>query len=316
MKRNMAWLTVLVVSMSPFAAVVLGQEPPKRPGEPSKPATPPAPSPQSPAPQRPESDDPKRANAESDADRAAAVKEQLEVALEGYCPVSYHTDGRATPGDAKYSATYGGFVYHMADAEKLGKFKENPEKYMPRIGGLCTVALGGPYGNKFRGDPKVFAVVDGKLYLCSSERAKRSFDQRPEHYIKRAEELYLTPDLRGMCPVSLSRGEPADGQESYRYIYRGVVYHMKGADELEAFKKDPGRFVPQFGGYCTEGIAAGELRESDPLSAIARNGRLYLFASMEARARCMATEKTCIPDADAKWKELKSTVGKAPSSRK
>lgn len=291
---------LLCVPFQPAAS----QEPAKPAAESVRPATAPTESP------KPAPDVDKTAPAAKGTELEAA-----DVSLQGYCPVSYHTDNRAIKGDGKYRVEHLGLVYHLADADKQKKFQEDPQKYIPRIGGLCTVALGGPYGNRFRGDPQVFAVVEGKLYLCSSERAKRSFDQRPEHYIGRAEELYKTPELMGMCPVSLHRGEPSNGKETFRYDYRGVVYHLKGAEELDAFKKDPDRYAPQYGAFCAEGVAAGELRKSDPLSAIAHNGRTYLFADVEARARCMASEKTCIPQADDKWKELKGTIGKAPGGR-
>lgn len=305
-------MTRFVVSLAVLGLLTLpqvsAQQPATPPAQQPKPTPPAAEPAQSPAP----AEQPTKPSSSAETLKSA---DALDLALEGHCPVSYHTDNRAIVGDAKYRADYQGYTYCLADADKQKKFQEDPEKYVPRIGGLCTVALGGPYGNRFSGDPKVFAVVEGKLYLCSSERAKRSFDQRPEHYISRAEELYKAPELKAMCPVSLQRGAPEQGQSEYRTVFRGRVYHFKGAEELEAFKKEPDRFVPQYLGYCAEGVAAGELRESDPLSAIAHNGRTYLFAGAEARDRCMSSEKTCISEADAKWPALKANAGKAPGKR-
>ena len=39
----------------------------------------------------------------------------------------------------------------------------NPEKYVPAFGGYC--AFGVSVGKKFIGDPEVWRVVDGTLYL-------------------------------------------------------------------------------------------------------------------------------------------------------
>jgi hypothetical protein len=39
----------------------------------------------------------------------------------------------------------------------------NPEKYVPAYGGYC--AFGISVGKKFIGDPEVWRIVDGRLYL-------------------------------------------------------------------------------------------------------------------------------------------------------
>lgn len=241
----------------------------------------------------------------------------VEVALDGHCPVSYHTDGKATKGDSKHRAEFQGFAYHLADAEKKKKFEEEPEKYVPRIGGLCTVALGGPYGNRFYGDPTVFAVVEGKLYLLSSERAKRSFDLKPTEYINRAEELYRMPEIEGACPVAYQAGgQPARGLELYRQIHRNRVYHMRDESSLEAFRKDPGRYVPMYEGYCTFGVSKGSVVASKPIAYVVYDGRTYLFSDQEALGRCMADRDACFAAAESQWQEIKNRLGKAPSTRR
>ncbi|UUX50808.1 hypothetical protein NUH88_03690 [Nisaea acidiphila] len=85
------------------------------------------------------------------------------LALRGYDPVAYFETGNAELGDASHSATIDGTTYHFTSAERREKFLEAPQTYVPNYGGYC--AYGVAVGQKFDGDPEVFAVVDGKLYL-------------------------------------------------------------------------------------------------------------------------------------------------------
>jgi YHS domain-containing protein len=173
--------------------------------------------------------------------------------------------------------------------------------------------LGGPYENRFRGDPTVYAVIDGKLYFCSSERAKRSFDKRPQEYVKNAELLYLLPELEGACPVTLQKeGTAIRGAEEFKQTYRAKVYFLKDQAALDEFKKDPARYVPQFDGYCAYNASQGSLVAGSQGIFAVVEGRTYFFADLESRARCTADPSKCIPAARANWPKISKDAGKAP----
>jgi len=56
-----------------------------------------------------------------------------------------------------------GSIYLFATAGNKIEFDSAPEKYAPAFGGYC--AFGVSVGKKFVGDPEVWRLVDGKLYL-------------------------------------------------------------------------------------------------------------------------------------------------------
>jgi len=85
------------------------------------------------------------------------------VAIDGYSPVSYFTEGRARKGDPRFRAEHDGVIYQFASEKERKLFNENPEKYVPQCGGWC--AFGMSIQDKFPVDPTAFAVLDGKLYL-------------------------------------------------------------------------------------------------------------------------------------------------------
>lgn len=84
-------------------------------------------------------------------------------AVQGYDVVSYQTAKRPVRGNGHFVAVHKGATYQFSSKSNLAKFEKNPEKYVPAYGGYC--AFGVSVSKKFVGDPEVWRVVDGKLYL-------------------------------------------------------------------------------------------------------------------------------------------------------
>ncbi len=237
----------------------------------------------------------------------ALATQGVELALKGHCPVSYQTQDKAVPGDAAFRSVYQGYTYHLADADAKAKFDASPEKYAPQFAGLCTTALGGPYGNRLNSDPAVFKIVDGKLYMFSSERARRSFDTKPADYIAGAKERFSKPTLSGYCPVSLHHGgAPVKGGEKLQQTYLGRVYHFADQAAVEAFLKEPGKYAPAYDGFCAEGVSRGKRFPGDPKVFVIRGGRTYFFFDEKGKQLFEADPAKMIQAADAAWPELRN----------
>ena len=86
------------------------------------------------------------------------------VAIEGYDPVAYFTEGRAMKGSEEFAYDWLGARWHFASAEHRDLFVQDPVKYAPQYGGHCSsgAAKGGNTANV---DPEAWAIVDGRLYL-------------------------------------------------------------------------------------------------------------------------------------------------------
>ena len=84
-------------------------------------------------------------------------------AVQGYDVVSYHTGKRPVRGNGNFVTTHKGATYQFSSKANLDQFERNPEKYVPAYGGYC--AFGVSVGKKFIGDPEVWRIVDGTLYL-------------------------------------------------------------------------------------------------------------------------------------------------------
>lgn len=94
--------------------------------------------------------------------KAAGVANSV-TAIGGYDAVSYHTGKKPLRGNGNYLAVHDGVTYLFANKQNQQTFEANPEKYVPAYGGYC--AFGVSVGKKFVGDPEVWRVVNGRLYL-------------------------------------------------------------------------------------------------------------------------------------------------------
>ncbi len=91
------------------------------------------------------------------------------AAIGGTDTVAYHTVGKPVQGSPQFSAEYQGATWHFASAANRDLFTANPGKYAPAYGGWCSA--GASKGKKVATKPELWAVVDGQLYLNSSDVA-------------------------------------------------------------------------------------------------------------------------------------------------
>ena len=93
-------------------------------------------------------------------------------AVSGYDVVAYHglkqsevgkAQASAVPGKKSIMVEYNGAKWAFANEENKAKFLENPAKYVPAFDGHC--AYGVAKGGKVPGNPHLWRIVDGKLYL-------------------------------------------------------------------------------------------------------------------------------------------------------
>lgn len=101
----------------------------------------------------------------------------------GYDLVSYHTDGKPVRGDGNNLVVVDGVTYLFANEANKKAFEKDPEKYLPAFGGFC--AFGVSVGKKFVGDPEVWKIVDGKLYLNLDRNIQKMwFEDIPGNIVK------------------------------------------------------------------------------------------------------------------------------------
>ena len=100
------------------------------------------------------------------------------VAIRGYDPVAYFTEGRPTKGSPEISHDWLGATWHFSNARHRDAFASEPIRYAPQYGGFCALGTANEEASA-NIDPEAWRIVGGKLYLFSGkEGLEEDFDAR------------------------------------------------------------------------------------------------------------------------------------------
>lgn len=124
------------------------------------------------------------------------------LAMQGFDPVAYFTDGEATKGSYKITAVYDDATYRFASEEHKALFEANPEEYLPAYGGYC--AFGTSMGFKFDGDPNHWKIVDDVLYLNLSKDIHDRWEGDIPGFIEKADGNWT--EIADRDPAELQMG--------------------------------------------------------------------------------------------------------------
>lgn len=111
-------------------------------------------------------------------------------AVGGYDVVSYFEAGKPEKGSKQFQTDYMGAEWRFASQAHLDAFLADPAKYAPQYGGYCAWAMGRGYTAK--GDPEVWRIVGGKLYLNYDESVKVEWEMDIPGWIAKANVNYPT----------------------------------------------------------------------------------------------------------------------------
>src|SRR5262245_3586887 len=98
-----------------------------------------------------------------------------KLALDGYDAVAYFKTGKPVSGSAEHAVTWNGAAWHFSSAENKAAFVDKPETYAPQYGGYCAWAVSEGYTAK--GDPGIWRIVDGRLYLNYNASVQKNWEK-------------------------------------------------------------------------------------------------------------------------------------------
>ena len=110
------------------------------------------------------------------------------IAVSGYDAVAYHTGNMPVKGSREFTTRWKGVEWRFASQENLEKFEADPEAYAPQFGGYCAYGVANGYAVK--GEPEIWRIVDGKLYLNYDQRIQRSWEADIPGYIAEANDKW------------------------------------------------------------------------------------------------------------------------------
>ena len=111
--------------------------------------------------------------------------------------------------------------------------------------------------------------------------------------------------IDGYDPVAyFTAGRPVEGSKEHSFEWEGATWRFASAENRGLFAKEPGKYAPQYGGYCAYAIANGYTADIDPDAWTIHEGKLYLNYDEKIEAKWRADKASFIAKADANWPKL------------
>jgi YHS domain-containing protein len=112
--------------------------------------------------------------------------------------------------------------------------------------------------------------------------------------------------LRGYDPVAyFSTGKPTRGIATISAAYGGANYLFATEADKKLFVDNPRKYLPEFGGFCVVGTAYGQKVDTDPMTGVVVNGKLYLNNNAKAFALFNKDPSGMIDRAEKNWSKVK-----------
>jgi hypothetical protein len=129
----------------------------------------------------------------------AGLTEQIVVdwhsglAIDGYDPVAFFTDGKPVPGSSTFELRYDRAVWRFCNIGNRAAFAERPDVYMPQYGGYDPVGIA--RGVAVPGNPELWTIVENRLFLFYNAAQRAKFLNDSDRFIATASRKW--PDVRG-----------------------------------------------------------------------------------------------------------------------
>ncbi len=171
-------------------------------------------------------------------------------------------------------------------------------KYLATIAALSIITLG------LAGTPQSFNSVSANpcssVNPCSgaANPCAAAADSAPKIYTESSSGLAI----RGADPVAyFTEGKAVQGDSQYESKWQGAVWRFSSAKNKELFEKNPEAYAPQYGGYCAQGLAEGNVVSIDPQAWKIVDNKLYLNYSKDVQKQWLQDVPGHISSANEKW---------------
>lgn len=100
-------------------------------------------------------------------------------------------------------------------------------------------------------------------------------------------------------------GKPVKGSDQFKAEYGDVTWLFASAAHRDRFVANPAEFAPQYGGFCSWGVAQGKLFDVDPVNGWKIvDGKLYMNFNADIQKTWEKDIKGFIAKAEGNWPKL------------
>jgi YHS domain-containing protein len=106
----------------------------------------------------------------------------------------------------------------------------------------------------------------------------------------------------GFDPVAYHTNNKAvPGRPDITLSHGGAVWRFASTSNRDAFKTDPIKYAPQYGGYCAYAVASGYTAKGDPEQWTIIGQKLYFNYDAATKAKWLTDTAGYIIKSDANW---------------
>jgi YHS domain-containing protein len=118
--------------------------------------------------------------------------------------------------------------------------------------------------------------------------------------------MYAGLGAKGYDVVSyFTQGKPVQGSDRYEAVHGGVTWRFASQKNRDQFAANPEKYAPQFGGFCSWGVAQGKLFDVDPANGwTIHDGKLYLNFNADINKTFRGDTNALAAKAEKNWPEL------------
>jgi YHS domain-containing protein len=111
--------------------------------------------------------------------------------------------------------------------------------------------------------------------------------------------------LKGYDVVAyFTQHKPIKGSPNYKTNHQGATYYFSSAADLAVFERNPSKYVPQYGGFCANGVKNNRLDDSDPTVFRIVKEKLYVCSSPAAQQEFHVRSLESIIRAQRNWEQM------------
>jgi hypothetical protein len=107
------------------------------------------------------------------------------LAIDGYDPVAFFTEGKPLAGNADFELHYGGAVWRFRNIGNREAFAARPDIYMPQFGGYDPIGVA--HGVAVPGNPNLWQISGQRLFLFYDLTRLQKFTADPDQALAEAE---------------------------------------------------------------------------------------------------------------------------------
>lgn len=102
-----------------------------------------------------------------------------------------------------------------------------------------------------------------------------------------------------------NKNMPVQGSDKYTAVYKNTIYKFSSEQNRDAFRANPEKFAPQFGGYCAMGVAMEKKLNVDPTAWRVVDGKLYLNLNKDVQTKWASDIPGHLNTAQTNWPAIK-----------